>query len=590
MLEEMTRDRRRPDPLRQGKLRRRASVWIGVALVLVLASNAAAQNAAAVDTTDDGAIIFQYEDDSQLNLTPEEKIKELNGKILRDPTNGDHYNNLGVVYARQEDWNLARDAFLAAVQAKPTEGDFHRNLGLVFVKLEDYDLAVGEFEAYRRFDTLHGTDTWRLIGEAYRKAGRPDEARQEFEKGLSALPPDKEPEGLRLVLALNRLEDEQGNGQAARELLETYAPAANRYLAYAAKTGTDEGVPQARAIRNNLLNLYIDDAQLLADSGLHNEAAQIYTKALAIAPDRDDLLPSLVEQYIAADDVLQARVTARMARDDLPDAAGTWLATGKVYAHENRIDEAIAAYEKARAIDPTVKGLDLAIGNLYMKSGNVSEGRKYLAGEIANPDTPPEVVYNYAVSLIKEQKYSAAIIPLQRVVRERPEMVQGWSALAIAYYKNGQYAQAVEPYRRALALDPKPQYAYELGICAKKADQLDLALEAYEQALILEPRYVEARYNYSLALMDAKRYEDAVTSFDALLELEPDSYRAYYSKGLSLYYLGRYEEAIATFELALEQKETVNVYNNIGLAYDKLGDKKSAQTYYKEAKNLKGGA
>ncbi len=588
MLEDSVQDRQRTAVCRVAVSSHVACSLLCLLSLLAVAGTAAAQNSAVADTAADGSITFRYQDESKLDLTPEEKISELNGKILRDPTNGDNYNNLGVIYARQENWVTARDAFLAAVQAKPTEGDFHRNLGLVLVKLEQYDLAIGEFEAYRKFASLRGADTWRLIGEAYRMAGKPDEARQEFREGLKALPPDRESEGLRLVLALNRLEDEQRNGQASRELLETYVPAANRYLVNAEKTGATEGVSQARAIRNNLLNLYIDDAKILADSGLHIEAAQTYAKALAMAPERDELLPSIVEQYIEADDLLQARVTARMARSDLPDAAGTWLATGKIYAHENRFEEAIEAYKKAREIDPTIKGLDLVIGNLYMKTGNVSEGRKYLASEIDNPDTPPEVVYNYAVSLMKEKKYSAAIRPLQRVVRERPDMVQGWSALAIALYKNKQYAQAIEPYQRTLELDPKPKHAYELGICAKKADRIDLAIEAYEQALALEPGYVEARYNYSLALMDAKRYDDAAASFDSLLVIEPDSYRAFYSQGLSLYYLGRYDEAIDAFELALEQKETVNAYNNIGLSYDKLGDKKSAQTYYKEAKKLKG--
>jgi tetratricopeptide (TPR) repeat protein len=125
-------------------------------------------------------------------------------------------------------------------------------------------------------------------------------------------------------------------------------------------------------------------------------------------------------------------------------------------------------------------------------------------------------------------------------------------------------------------------------VCAKKAGEAATAVAAYEQALELDPGYVEARYNYSLALMDVERYEDAVASFDSLLVIEPESYRAFYSQGLSLYYLGRNEDAIEAFEHALEQKETVNAYNNIGLAYDKLGDKKSAQTYYKEAKKLEG--
>jgi Flp pilus assembly protein TadD len=41
--------------------------------------------------------------------------------------------------------------------------------------------------------------------------------------------------------------------------------------------------------------------------------------------------------------------------------------------------------------------------------------------------------------------------------------------------------------------------------------------------------------------------------------------------------------------MAYEQEETVNVLNNMGLVYDKLGDKKEAAKLYNQAKELKSG-
>ncbi len=89
-----------------------------------------------------------------------------------------------------------------------------------------------------------------------------------------------------------------------------------------------------------------------------------------------------------------------------------------------------------------------------------------------------------------------------------------------------------------------------------------------------DPAYVKARYNLSLTFMDAKKYEEAVDSFKNLAVLEGDSYRAYYSMGLSYYYPGLHDEALEAYDMALEQKETVNVLNNIGLVYDAMGNKK----------------
>ena len=77
---------------------------------------------------------------------------------------------------------------------------------------------------------------------------------------------------------------------------------------------------------------------------------------------------------------------------------------------------------------------------------------------------------------------------------------------------------------------------------------------------------------------------------EMMIELDGESYRAYYSQGLSYYYLGRYDEALEAFDYAMEYKETVNLFNNIGLVYDKLGDKKKSAEWYKKAQALKEGS
>jgi tetratricopeptide (TPR) repeat protein len=230
----------------------------------------------------------------------------------------------------------------------------------------------------------------------------------------------------------------------------------------------------------------------------------------------------------------------------------------------------------------------VAIGNLYMRLGNDKEASEWLKQGLGE-GAKPEVVYNYAVSLIREKKYHAAIPSLRTVTRERPEMYQGWLALAQCLETTKQYAQAIEPYEKAFELNPDPKLAFHLGSVAGKSKQYDKSIAAYQTALELDSMYTKARYNLSLTFMDAGRYEDAVESFDKLIEMEGESYRAYYSQGLSYYYLGRYDEALEAFDLAMEFEKTVNLFNNIGLVYDKLGDKKQTAEWYKKAQALKEG-
>ncbi len=570
---------------------------ISRALVLVLVlsgvwatASVAQQATAEPDPADSNLIRFTYPEDDA-TLTDDDKISMLNEKLLQNPADAKSWNDLGVLYAAQEKYDVARDAFIKAIQVDPTNGDFHRNLGLAFSKLDMHEMAVAEFDAYRNFDAMGGQDYWRLIGGAQLQAGMVDGARQTYTDGITAMEPDLGPEGFRLVLALNQLEVSQGSEPAVRTLLEKYTPAAEAFIR-ANETLEDpqsvEGYLEARSIVHNRVQQMVEDGKLMEQSGLEDEAANLYRAAYELAPARADLLPRLVDVYIKQDKVLEAGVAARLARSDHPDKAGTWIATAKVHEKNMKLEEAVAAYEKAYEIEK-IDDVRVAIGNLYMRLGNDQEASKWLKAGLG-AGAKPEVIYNYAVSLMREKKYHAAIPSLKTVTRELPDMFQGWLALAQCYQATKQYSKAIAPYEKALELKADPKLAFHLGSVSRNSKQYDKAIEAYLTALEMDPAYVKARYNLSLTYMDAGRYEEAAESFDQLVELEGDTYRAYYSQGLSYYYLGRYDEALEAFNMAMEFKETVNLFNNIGLVYDKLGDKKRTAEYYKMAQDLKGGS
>ena len=567
-----------------------ASVCLVLAGAALTAAPVRAQETAAADSVRHEVVKFTYPEEDP-SLTIDKKISLLNDKLMNNPTDAKTWNDLGVLYASQEKFDVARDAFIKAVQIEKTNGDFHRNLGLAFSKLGMHDLAVSEFDAYRKFDSMGGQDYWRLIGGAQLEAGMVDDARKTYAEGITAMEPALGAEGFRLVLALNKLEVEQGTEQAVRALLEKCTPAAVAFIRENENQPEPEtvaGYLEAKSIVHNRVGQMVEDGKLMEQSGLDAEAAQLYRAAYDLSPDRADLLPRLVDVYIKQDMVIEAGVAARLARTDHPDKAGTWIATGKVHEQNGKFEEAVAAFQKAYEIEK-IDDVRVAIGNLYMRLGNDKEASKWLK-EGLGEGAKPEVVYNYAVSLMREKKFHAAIPSLRTVTRERPDLVQGWVALAQCLETTKQYSLAIEPYEKALELKQDPKLAFHLGSVAADAKQYDKAIAAYQAALELDPTYVKARYNLSLTFMDAGRYEEAVESFDRMIEQDGESYRAYYSQGLSYYYLGRYDEALEAYDYAMEFEKTVNLYNNIGLVYDKLGDKKQTAEWYKKAQALKDGS
>jgi tetratricopeptide (TPR) repeat protein len=530
-------------------------------------------------------------------LSPGERIAELNRRIVamqargeRGPLLGDLYNDLGVLHAQQQEWPQARDAFIRAVQAKSYDPDFHRNLALVFMRLEDYELAIATLNDYRERGGGQAQDAYRLIAQAEQRLGELDAARATLQQGLQALGRAPAAEACRLALMLAGLAGEQGDSAAAREVLESWQPVALAWRERAAAEGTTEGVREAEQIESNLLSLYIQDGQLLEEAGLAAEAVELYRKAMEMAPDRDELLPRLVSSHLAAGDPMQARVTARLARQNQPDRPGTWIASARIHEAAGELAPALAAYEKAYELAPQTPGLALKVGSLHLQLGQGVEGRRFLSAVIDAPDTPTEVVYNFAVSLMREQMFAAATAPLQRVTREAPTFAGGWLALAQTYRARQLFSRAVPAYEEALRLQPDARTAYNLGVTAGQIEMWDKAVAAYDQTLTLDPDHREAAYNRAVALMRAGRLEEADLAFAAYRERDPEHYRAHLNHGVTLYRLGRYEDAVDVYSRTLDIEVTAEVWDNLGLAYEGLGDKQRAERCYREAKKLRDGS
>nr|2AVP_A Chain A, synthetic consensus TPR protein [Methanothrix harundinacea 6Ac] len=66
---------------------------------------------------------------------------------------------------------------------------------------------------------------------------------------------------------------------------------------------------------------------------------------------------------------------------------------------------------------------------------------------------------------------------------------EAWYNLGNAYYKQGDYDEAIEYYQKALELDPRSAEAwYNLGNAYYKQGDYDEAIEYYQKALELDPR------------------------------------------------------------------------------------------------------
>jgi tetratricopeptide (TPR) repeat protein len=125
--------------------------------------------------------------------------------------------------------------------------------------------------------------------------------------------------------------------------------------------------------------------------------------------------------------------------------------------------------------------------------------------------------------------------------------------LGTALYAKGQVDEAMQHYRRAIALDPKYAAAHNnLGLALKAKGQLDEAIAAFRRAIALDPKLAVAHNNLGTALYAKGQVDEAIAAFRQAIKLDPKYANAHNNLGNALYDKGQVDEAIQAFRQAIK--------------------------------------
>jgi tetratricopeptide (TPR) repeat protein len=136
-----------------------------------------------------------------------------------------------------------------------------------------------------------------------------------------------------------------------------------------------------------------------------------------------------------------------------------------------------------------------------------------------------------------------------------PFTAAAYHSRAIARTYLGELEGAIEDYQHALRIKPKWAEAY-LGLGFVLLDKKDFegAVDGFSRALKLKPTLVSAHHARGTAFMKQGRMEPAIIDFTSALKLDPHMAEAYANRGLALMVLGREVEARTDLQKSLELK------------------------------------
>jgi tetratricopeptide (TPR) repeat protein len=174
-----------------------------------------------------------------------------------------------------------------------------------------------------------------------------------------------------------------------------------------------------------------------------------------------------------------------------------------------------------------------------------------------------------------------------------------WRNKGAVLQSQKQFAQALDAYDQALRLDPKFVSAWRnRGDIQLELGDLESALGSYERALQIEPRYVAALNSRARALNAKGSHEEtlghrdqavgyreqALDLLEEALHIDPEYDFAWRDKGDVLQALKRFDQALDAYDHALKVNPGyAYAWNGKGVVFRETGDTKNALAAFDQA-------
>lgn len=268
--------------------------------------------------------------------------------------------------------------------------------------------------------------------------------------------------------------------------------------------------------------------------------------------------------------------------------ADYWYQRGLQSAGERSYEEALQAYDKAIQINPDHTGAwdgkALALKSLALSEDDPEKFNESLKAY----DTSIEL-YNRRIEANPQD--INALYYKGLALTGRALTMKAGEGLNISSDKEDRvryFEEAIDAYDRAIEIDPKYVTAWKnKGNVLYSLGRYNESLEALDKAIEIVPEYGLAWYSKGLALGELGRYDEAIQAYSKALETFPENAGIWYNKGNAFYGQGEYDMAIECYDYAIKLDPSLaEAWHGKGKAYEKLGLDTSADASFDRARQL----
>ncbi len=281
------------------------------------------------------------------------------------------------------------------------------------------------------------------------------------------------------------------------------------------------------------------------------------------------------EKYLRA--ATQLKPTSHVSEGQ----ARAWLSLGHVL-EKNKPDEALAAYEKAAALELKDPEPHLAAGLILEKQNKFADAeQQYKQAEQIDPSSVDAAI-GLSNIYMRGRQFPDAEAQLRRVVAAHPDQPAAKIQLGRVLAAQGKNDDAIAQLEDASKQAPNDLTVQrdlaDLYFTAGKADQ---AQKAYQQLIAAHPNDPELHQSLGQALLKAKKFPEAQQEFLTAINMKPDLAAAYGDLAFAASENKNYPLVIKALDLRSKQLPEIPItYFLRASAYDHLRDVKQASANY----------
>ncbi len=276
-----------------------------------------------------------------------------------------------------------------------------------------------------------------------------------------------------------------------------------------------------------------------------------------------------------------AKITQKIKQT--PNNAVLFKDRAVMYFTYHDINNAIKDLETAIKLDSTNTDYYNLIADYWIINGNSKPTKKYLDKSLTiNPENTGTLI-RLAKLYLYIEKHQEAFNYINEAIKINSGLAIPYFVKGLIYDDMGDTLRAIKQYQTAIERNPEFYDVYIL--LGLKHSQLkdSLAITYYNDAIRIKPQSIEAHYNLAMYYQDNGMFDKAIEEYNNILEnIDSLNYQATYNKGyLYLEYSVNYKKALKYFTKAYQiNPNSPNGIYNLGLTYEKLGNKEKAKEFY----------